>query len=80
MNDQEILQRLTEILIEEFEVDENALTPDARLYEDLGIDSIDAVDLVVQLKDQVGKRIPPEDFKNVRTLQDVVAVIGSAIR
>ena len=80
MKDQEILERLKQVLIDEFEVEEDALSTDARLYEDLGIDSIDAVDLIVQLKDLVGRRVPPEHFKNVRTLQDIVEVIGSAVR
>ena len=46
--------------------------PQAKLGEDLDIDSIDAVDLIVQLKPLVGKRLEPEAFKSVRTVADVV--------
>jgi len=55
-----------------FEIDREDITPDANLYEDLDIDSIDAVDLTVKLKEFTGRRIQPSDFKQVRTVQDVV--------
>ena len=42
---------------------------------DLDVDSIDAIDLVVKIKELTGKQVQPEDFKNVRTVQDVVTVI-----
>jgi acyl carrier protein len=71
----ELLEQLTKILSEEFEIDPNSINADANLYEDLGIDSIDAVDLIVRLRELTGKRVPPEDFKTVRTVGDVVQVI-----
>ena len=48
---------------------------DANLYEDLEIDSIDAVDLLVYVKELTGRKIPPEQFKEVRTIEDVVDTI-----
>ncbi|TLL73358.1 acyl carrier protein, partial [Acinetobacter baumannii] len=48
---------------------------DSNLYSDLDVDSIDAVDLVVKIKELTGKQVKPEDFKNVRTVLDVVTVI-----
>ena len=72
MTDQDIFERLRAILIETFDIDAERITPQARLYEDLDIDSIDAVDLIVRLKPLVGKRLQPEAFKAVRTLQDVI--------
>ncbi|MEH6566681.1 MAG: acyl carrier protein [Halopseudomonas sp.] len=62
-------------LVELFELDAEEITPQARLYEDLDIDSIDAVDLVVELKRYTGKRLNPEDFKSVRTIDDVVNAV-----
>ena len=53
--------------------------PQARLSEDLDIDSIDAVDLIVKLRPLVGKRLQPEAFKSVRTLQDVVDALHQLI-
>ena len=77
MSDEELLAQLSSILSEEFEIDSESVTEDANLYEDLGIDSIDAVDLIVRLRELTGKRVPPEEFKTVRTVGDVVRVIKS---
>ena len=75
MTEQEIEDRLRSILVEEFEMEPNEVHREARLYDDLGIDSIDAVDLIVQLKDTTGLRIPPEEFKSVRTVEDIIVVM-----
>ncbi|BBM01212.1 acyl carrier protein [Microbulbifer sp. GL-2] len=72
---EEILLKLTEILVEMFEVDEADITEEAHLSDDLDIDSIDAVDLIVRLKEVTGKKIAPEEFKSVRTVGDVVGAI-----
>ena len=48
---------------------------ESNLASDLDVDSIDAIDLVVKIKELTGKQVNPEDFKNVRTVQDVVVVI-----
>ncbi len=60
---------------EMFELDAEAITMNASLYQDLDIDSIDAVDLMVRLREITGTRINPEDFKNARTVQDVVETL-----
>ena len=72
MNKEAIYERIAAILRETFEIDAARITPEARLYDDLDIDSIDAVDLIVQLKPWVGKRLNADAFKSVRTVQDVV--------
>ena len=58
-NQNDYLGMLREILSEEFEIDAADVVPTANLYEDLDIDSIDAVDLIVRLKEITGKRVPP---------------------
>ena len=68
----EVYDRLAYRLTEMFEVPPEKIRPDARLYEDLDLDSIDAVDLIVKLQEMTGKRVSPQDFKSVRTVQDVV--------
>lgn len=75
MNDKQILVRLRELLVDKFEVDPARVTPEADLYNDLDLDSIDAVDLVIKLQEMTGKRIKPEEFRSVRTIGDVVAVV-----
>jgi acyl carrier protein len=72
MTKDDILRRIAAIMEETFEIDPVRVTPQAKLYDDLEIDSIDAVDLIVQLKPLVGRRLDPEAFKAVRTVSDVV--------
>ncbi len=75
ISDEDILLRLKDVLHETFEIDPVRVTPDAHLFTDLELDSIDAVDLAIQVQDMTGMRIKPEDFKNVRTVGDVVATV-----
>lgn len=67
-----IFDQLVGILVEDFEIEKELITEEATLYEQLDLDSIDAVDLVVKLKTLTGKKIDPEAFKQVRTIKDVV--------
>ena len=78
-NKQEIYSWVMNILNEMFEVDKVRITLDANLYSDLDIDSIDAVDLAVKLKQLTGKRLEPEVFKSVRTVQDVVDALSGLL-
>lgn len=71
----EVLSKLTDYLEELFEVPRNKITLEASLYEELDLDSIDAVDLVVKLQGLTGRRIKPEEFKMVRTIRDVVECV-----
>lgn len=73
------MAKCVEILHETFDIDQARITPQARLYEDLDIDSIDAVDLIVRMKPMIGKRLQPEAFKAVRTVQDVVDALHTLI-
>lgn len=72
MTRDEIFATLSDYLQEMFEVPADRVSLDAKLFEDLDLDSIDAVDLVVRLQDLTGKKIKPEAFKTVRTVSDVV--------
>lgn len=80
MTKDEISGHLTKILVDMFEVPAERITPSANLYEDLKIDSIDAVDLAMQMHDLTGKRLPADDFKAVRTVQDVVDAIHKSLQ
>ena len=75
MTKTELFDRIVHILNDSFEIAPERITPEARLYEDLDIDSIDAVDLIVQLKPLLGRDLQPEAFKAVRSVQDVVDVV-----
>jgi len=72
MTKAEILEKLSELLEEYFEIPRAKVTLEANLYAELDLDSIDAVDLIVKLQDLTQKKIAPTDFKEVRTVGDVV--------
>jgi len=67
-----IYQTLADILVEEFEIEADDISLSANLYTDLDLDSIDAIDLVIKLREITNEKIEPEVFKLVRTVEDVV--------
>lgn len=71
----DIFNTLRDALVELFELDPARVSMDANLYQDLEIDSIDAVDLIDYIKRQTGKKIAAEEFKSVRTVGDVVEAV-----
>ncbi|MDR1182814.1 MAG: acyl carrier protein [Bacteroidales bacterium] len=68
MTREEVIQKVNTFLIEEIEIEENLLKEDALLKEELGIDSLDFVDIVVIVERYFGFKIKPEEMSNVRTL------------
>ncbi|RJL22245.1 acyl carrier protein [Pectobacterium polaris] len=80
MDKNEIYQEITGLLVKLFELDADDIKPESRLYEDLELDSIDAVDMVVHLQKRIGRKISPEIFKSVRTVQDVVNAVEDLLR
>ena len=72
---EDIFNTLRDSLVELFELEPERVTLDANLYQDLEIDSIDAVDLIDHIKRQTGKKIAAEEFKAVRTVNDVVEAV-----
>jgi acyl carrier protein len=72
---EEIFETLRDALVELFELEPERITADANLYQDLEIDSIDAVDLIDHIKRQTGKKLAAEEFKAVRTVGDVVEAV-----
>ncbi|WP_024296876.1 acyl carrier protein [Methylomicrobium lacus] len=74
-NREQILAAIQGLMVEMFELDKEDITLEARLYQDLDFDSIDAVDMIVRLKEITGKAVKPEDFKTARTIGDVVEAV-----
>jgi len=77
---QQILATIREALVELFGLDPARITPDARLADDLEIDSIDAVDLVEHVRRTTGHKLSAEDFRAVRTVGDLVQAVGRLLR
>lgn len=75
MTKEHLFQHIAGILKDTFGIETARISLDAKLGEDLDIDSIDAVDLIVQLKPLIGSTLRPEAFKSVRTVSDVVDAV-----
>lgn len=75
----EILSVLTTILVEDFDINGSDIELNANLYADLDLDSIDTVDLVIKLQEITNKKIDPETFKSVRTIENVIDAVEKLI-
>ncbi|HJW32234.1 MAG TPA: acyl carrier protein [Holophagaceae bacterium] len=75
MTPEAIHQKLREVLADSFRLDPARVTLEAHLFTDLDLDSIDAVELAIQLQEITGKRVKAQDFKDVRTVGDVVTTV-----
>ncbi len=75
MNRESIFLKIQTLLEKEFEIPKEEITLEAKVLEDLDLDSIDVIDLFVQMQQEIGKKIDPQDFKSVITLGDVVEIL-----
>ena len=79
MDKQQIFNQVQSALVQLFELSPDDIKPESKLFEELDLDSIDAVDLVVHLQKKIGKKVDPETFKSVRTVQDVVEAVNKLV-
>jgi len=77
---EKIIEVVNSVLEEEFEIETELLKPEALLYEDIGLDSLDAVDLIVMVDKELGVRIEEEDARELRTLEDVYKIIEKLLK
>ncbi len=75
MTPQEIERKIVTMMVETFELDEGSVTRESRLYEDLELDSIDALDMVVKLQELMHRRVTEEEMRELRTVGDVVDLV-----
>lgn len=75
----EIYQRVTGILVKTFELDPADIRPESRLFEDLDLDSIDAVDMFVELHEITNRRIDPQVARKIRTVEDIVTMVEAEL-
>lgn len=75
----QIFEKVKGIMVELFELEASSVQLNSQFKEDLGLDSIDAIDLIVHLQTFVGQRLQPEDFKSVRTISDLITAAESAL-
>jgi acyl carrier protein len=76
----EVFEQIQAALVELFEIEPGRITPEARLNQDLEIDSIDAVDLLDRLRRQTGRKISAEEFRTVRTVGDLVDAVHAVVQ
>ncbi|MBI3883443.1 MAG: acyl carrier protein [Sphingobacteriales bacterium] len=79
MTDAEIIEKINEFLVEEFEVDAEKITPDAILKDTLELDSLDYIDLVVVIESNFSFKVKPEDFIGISTFQDFYNYVISRV-
>ena len=79
MSIEEIQEKVTTFLVDELEIEESKIADNARLKEDLGIDSLEVVDVVVLVEDSFGYKMKPEDFKELKSLEDFCQFIQKHI-
>ena len=75
---QEIFEKVQKIVVEQLEVEENQVTPEASFANDLGADSLDVVELVMALEEAFDLEIPDEDAENIRTVKDIFDYLEKA--
>ena len=80
MTRDEILIKLRDVLVEAFQLDPAKIALESHLFTDLDLDSIDAVELAIQLQDITGRRVKAEEFKGVRTVSDVVETVHKMLQ
>ena len=74
-----VFEKLKQIFCEEFEIDDNDLSPDAVLTLDLGLSDIDLIDMVMSIEDEFGIELPDEALEDIRTVADLVKYIDENI-
>ena len=79
MDRQQLIKEVNEVMIDGFELDPSQLRPDAKIVDDLELDSLDAIDMLVYLEDKIKIKVDAESFRTVRTLDDVYTVIEKVL-
>jgi len=79
MNKETIIEKVNEFLIEEFEIEKELIVPDANLIDDLGLESLDLVDIVVIVEKEFGFKVKREDMEKVRSLGNLYSYIEECV-
>ncbi len=75
MTKDELYAKVKAILINDFDIEEDLITPDALIADDLDLDSIDSVEMIVKMKPMLKDKVEPDAFKSVKTVQDVIDIL-----
>ena len=80
MNRQEIENTVKQFLVEDLELDAENIRPEARLKEDIGVDSLDFVDIVVIVEEKFGFKIKPDEMKGIKTFAEFCSYIETKVQ
>ena len=79
MDKQTLIDEVNQVMIEGFELDPSQLKPDAKIVDDLELDSLDAIDMLVFLEDKIKVKVDVEKFRTVQTLGDVYTIVHDVV-
>ena len=79
MKRDDILERIRDVMVGTFELEPELVLPNSHLYDDLDLDSLDAIDLAVKLKTETGIKLKEQEMKSIRTVQDIVDVVSGKL-
>lgn len=74
-----VFDKIKDIIVEQLDVEEDAVTMEASITEDLGADSLDVVDLVMSIEESFDVEIPDEEVENIKTVGDIVKYIEDKV-
>lgn len=74
-----VFEKIRDILCEQLELDEDVVTMEALVLDDLGADSLDVVDIVMSIEDEFEIEVPDEEIENIKTVGDVVKFVEESI-
>jgi len=80
MEREKLIQEINQVMIEGFELSPDQLSPDAKIIDDLELDSLDAIDMLVFLEDKIKVKVDAETFRTVKTLGDVYSVVEQVVK
>lgn len=79
MDRAEVIAKVNEFLIDEFEIEEDAISPEAHIINDLGLESLDLVDVVVVIEREFGFKVKREDMGNIRDLESLYSYVENCV-
>lgn len=80
MKKEEVIEIVNNFLVEDFDLDKNSITPESTITTDLGIDSLDIIDIIVSVKEKFGFKLEKDELIGVKTLADLYELIYSHVK
>ena len=80
MSEEEILIEIKKVLIEDFEVEDDVIKPEASFYDDLGLDSLDAIDLIVTMNNVFNIDVENKEIENTQTIEQLITIVKNNLK